>query len=111
MSSPNCAYLKRDRPLRKTNAPPPRPAQGVGRVVLGSPCGPRPGADLALEVVALDHDTVRRLLPLDLFEPRHRAARDVGDPQRERRRIVLLGDAVLVDVAVEVFETGHTTPA
>ena len=27
--------------------------------------------------------------------------------ERERSRVVLLGDAVLVDVAVEVFDTGH----
>jgi hypothetical protein len=49
----------------------------------------------------LDHDPVRRLLSLDLLEPRHLPARDLGDPKCERRRVVSLGDAVLFDVAVE----------
>jgi hypothetical protein len=59
-------------------------------------------ARAAVEIVALDHDSVRRRLPLDPLEPRHRPARDLGEPERERRRLALLGDAVLGDVAVEV---------
>jgi hypothetical protein len=39
---------------------------------------------------------------LDLLEPRHRPARALGDPERKRGRIVLLGDTVLLDVAVEL---------
>jgi hypothetical protein len=63
-------------------------------------------ASECLEVVALDHDPVRRLLPLDLLEPRHRPARGLGDPEGEGGRVVLPEDAVLGDVAVEVAELG-----
>jgi hypothetical protein len=38
----------------------------------------------------------------DPLEPRRRPARHFGDPERQRGRVVLLGDAVLLDVAVEV---------
>jgi hypothetical protein len=44
-----------------------------------------------LEVVALDHHAVRRRLSFNLLEPRHRPARNLGDPECERRRVVLLG--------------------
>jgi hypothetical protein len=57
---------------------------------------------LSLEVVDLDHDAVRGLLPLDRLEPRHRPTCYLGDPERESGRIVLPWDAVLLDVAVEV---------
>jgi hypothetical protein len=52
---------------------------------------------------AHDDDPVLRLLPLDLLEPRHRAACSFGDPEGETGRIVLR-DAVLLDVPVEVGE-------
>ena len=67
----------------------------------------RPIEPARSEVVALDHDPVRRRLPLDLLEPGHRPAGDFGDPEGERGRLVLLGDAVLGDVAVEVLEARH----
>ena len=59
-------------------------------------------ADLCLEVVALDHDPVRRRLTFDLLEARHRPARNVRDLEGERGRVVLLRNAMLPDVAVEV---------
>ena len=55
-----------------------------------------------LEVVASMTTPVRRRLPLDLLEPRSRPASPLGKPERERGRVVLLWDAALLDVAVEV---------
>jgi hypothetical protein len=44
-----------------------------------------------LEVVALDYDPVRPVLPLDLLEPWHRPACLLRDPESERRRVALSG--------------------
>ena len=41
---------------------------------------------------------------LDLLEPWRRPARPLGDPKGERCRVVLLRDAVLFNVAVEVAQ-------
>jgi hypothetical protein len=46
-----------------------------------------------LEVVAFDHDTVRRLFPFDLLKPRHRPACDLGDPESSRSRVLRSGRA------------------
>jgi hypothetical protein len=46
--------------------------------------------------------TVGRRLGFDLLESRHRAARPLGESEREGRRNVLAGDSVLLEVAVEV---------
>jgi hypothetical protein len=64
-----------------------------------------------LEVVALDHNPVRRRYPLDLLGAEHRPAADFGDPEGERGRVVLLGDAVLGDVAVEVIQARQRSSA
>jgi hypothetical protein len=45
-----------------------------------------------LEVVALDHNPVRRLLSPHVFEARHRLARRLGEPESQRRRTVLRWD-------------------
>jgi hypothetical protein len=39
---------------------------------------------------------------LDLLEPRAPARQSLSDPEGKGRRIVLLGDPVLLDVAIEV---------
>jgi hypothetical protein len=57
---------------------------------------------LCLEVVALDHDPVRRRLPFNLHEAEHRPAGLLDDPEGERGRVVLLRNAMLLEVAVEV---------
>jgi hypothetical protein len=44
---------------------------------------------------------------LDLLEAGHRAVRALGDPAGERLLPLILRNVVLVEVAVEVFETGH----
>jgi hypothetical protein len=44
---------------------------------------------------------------LDLLGPRHRPARLLSDPECERGRVVLAGDAVFVYVTVEVVEPQH----
>jgi hypothetical protein len=54
-----------------------------------------------LVIVALADDPVRRLLPLDLLKPRNAPVHVLCDPEREGGRVVLLGDTVLLDVAVE----------
>jgi hypothetical protein len=46
-------------------------------------------------------------LQAHLLEPRLRPACERGDPERERGRVLLLGDAVLGDVAVEVVQAGQ----
>jgi hypothetical protein len=58
-----------------------------------------------LEVVALDDHPVRRLLALDLLEPRHGSACYLGDLLGEGGRVVPPRDVVFSDVAVEVGQT------
>ena len=93
--------IERETLLRKSlgfNPSSVQPAQRTHRRAYGRPAA-------ALEVVALDHDPVCRLLPLDFLEPGHRPAGDLRDPEGESGRPVLLRDAVLLDVAVEVGQS------
>jgi hypothetical protein len=48
-----------------------------------------------------------RRLPLDLLEVADASVRDFRQPDRERGRMVVLRDAVLLDVTVEVGEAHH----
>jgi hypothetical protein len=61
-------------------------------------------------VVALDHETVPRLPRLNLLEPLKPSAHMLGDPEGEGGWVVLLRDAVLGDVAVEVAQAGRVVP-